>query len=91
VEWDALTQKGQEGSESLQSIVLVVITTMVLQTMEKGLYSLLHETIAGFPKQVELCKGLVVSPCLLILVVFKGLPNPRQIRDHDLWVKMCNI
>jgi hypothetical protein len=40
---------------------------------------------------VGLCKGLVVSPCLLTMVVFKGLQNPRQIKDHDLWVKMCHL
>jgi hypothetical protein len=49
------------------------------------------ETVAGSFKLVELWKGLVVSPCLLTLVVFKGLRNPRQIRDHDLCVKMCNL
>jgi hypothetical protein len=49
------------------------------------------ETVAGFLMLVELCKGLVVSPCLLTLVVFKGLRNPRQIRDHDLWLKMRNL
>jgi hypothetical protein len=35
------------------------------------------ETVAGFSMLVELCKGLVVNPCLLTLVVFKGLHNLR--------------
>jgi hypothetical protein len=42
------------------------------------------ETIADFLILVELCKGLVVNPCLLTLVVFKGLRNPGQKGDHDL-------
>jgi hypothetical protein len=49
------------------------------------------ETITDFLMLVELCKGLVVSPCLLTLVVFMGLRNPRQKGDHDLWVKMCHL
>jgi hypothetical protein len=53
-------------------------------TVEKGICSLLPETVAGSSKLVELCKTLVRSPCLLTLVVFKGLRNTRQIRDHDL-------
>jgi hypothetical protein len=55
------------------------------------LFSLLLETVVGALMLVELWKDLVVSPCLLILVVFKGLRNLKQIRDHDLWVKMCNL
>jgi hypothetical protein len=49
------------------------------------------ETVADSLMLVKLWKGLIVSPCLLILVVFKGLHNPRQIRDRDLWVNMCNL
>jgi hypothetical protein len=44
------------------TIVLVVITAMGLQTMEKGICSLLHETVVGFLKLVKLFKGLVVHP-----------------------------
>jgi hypothetical protein len=54
-------------------------------------HPLLPDSVAGSLMLVEHWKGLVVSPCLLTLVVFKGLHNPRQIRDHDLWVKMCNL
>jgi hypothetical protein len=59
-------------------MVLAIIKAMGLQTVEKGLCFLRPETVVGFLKLVELCKGLVVSPCLLTLVVFKGLRNPRQ-------------
>jgi hypothetical protein len=79
--------EGANGEASLQSIVLAVITAMGLQTMLKGLCFLRPGTIVGFLELVELCKGLVESPCLLTSVVFKGLCKPRQIRDHNLWVK----
>jgi hypothetical protein len=49
------------------------------------------ETVAGSHVLVEHWNGLVVSPCLLTLLVFKGLRNPRQIKDQDMWVKMCNL
>ena len=51
----------------------------------------LPESIVGFLMLVKLCKGFILSPCLLTLVVFKGLRNLRKIRDHDLWVNMCNL
>jgi hypothetical protein len=35
----------------------------------------------------NLCKGYVVKPCRLTLVVFEGLIDPRQKRHHDSWVK----
>jgi hypothetical protein len=35
------------------------------------------ETIAGFLKLVELCKGLVVLPCLASLVEVYGAVQPR--------------
>jgi hypothetical protein len=34
------------------------------------------ETIAGFLKLVELCKGLVVLPCLASLVEVFGIHDP---------------
>jgi hypothetical protein len=34
------------------------------------------ETVAGFLKLVELCKGLVVDPYPFTSVVSKGLANP---------------
>jgi hypothetical protein len=55
--------------------------------VEKGLCFLYLGTVVEFLELVELCKGLIVKPCLLTSEVFKGLSNPRQIRDHDLWVK----
>jgi hypothetical protein len=58
---------------------------------ERFLYFILPESISGFLMLVGLCKGLVVSPCLLTMVVFKDLHNPRYIKDHELWVKMCHL
>ena len=37
--------------------------------------------------QGSLCKGYVVKPCRLTLVVEIGSCKPRQERDHDSWVK----
>jgi hypothetical protein len=42
--------------------VLVVITAMGLQTMEKGICSLLPENVAAFLKLVKLFKGLAMHP-----------------------------
>jgi hypothetical protein len=39
--------------------------------------SLFLETVAGFPKLVELGKGLVVLPCLASLVKVYGAIQPR--------------
>jgi hypothetical protein len=36
------------------------------------------ETVAGFLKLVELCKGLVVLPCLASLVEVYGIHDPWQ-------------
>jgi hypothetical protein len=36
------------------------------------------ETVAGFQKLVELCKGLVVDPNPFTLEVSKGLANPSN-------------
>jgi hypothetical protein len=47
---------------SLQSIVLVIITTTGLQTMEKSICFISSETVAGFLMLVELRKGLSVDP-----------------------------
>jgi hypothetical protein len=56
---------------------------------ERFLYRpLLPKTVAASLMLVELCKGIVVSPCLLTLIVFTSLRKPRLIRDHDLWVNM---
>jgi hypothetical protein len=37
---------------------------------------LFRETVAGFRKLVELCKGLVVLPCLASLVEVYGTHDP---------------
>jgi hypothetical protein len=36
------------------------------------------ETIAGLLKLVELCKGLIVLPCLISLVEMYGIHDPWQ-------------
>jgi hypothetical protein len=59
--------------------------------MEKGICFLLPEIVAGFLLLVEHRKVLLVSPCPLTLLVFKGLHNLRQIRDHKFWVNMCHL
>jgi hypothetical protein len=49
------------------------------------------ETIGDFLKLVELCKGLVVLPCLAYLVEVYGIHDPMAEGSHDLWVKMYNL
>jgi hypothetical protein len=45
--------------------------------VRRGIPTLLFlETVAGFRKLVELCKGLVVDPYPFTSVVSKGLANP---------------
>jgi hypothetical protein len=75
----------------LQSIVLAVITVMGLQTMEKGICSLLPETVVSFLKLVELWKCLVVLPCLASLVDVYEIHDLVADGYHDLLVKMCNL
>jgi hypothetical protein len=38
----------------------------------------LPRTVAGFLKLVELCKGLVVLPCLTSLVELYGIHDPLE-------------
>jgi hypothetical protein len=45
------------------------------------------EIVAGFLKLVELCKGLIVLPCLASLVEVYGSHNPLVDGWHDLWVQ----
>jgi hypothetical protein len=46
------------------------------------------KTVAGFLKIVELCKGLVVLPCLASWIdVYGGPYNPVADGQHDLWVQ----
>jgi hypothetical protein len=47
---------------------------MAFQTGIPMLRSL--ETVAGFLKLVELCKGLIVLPCLASLVEVYGIHDP---------------
>jgi hypothetical protein len=52
---------------------------------------LLAETIAGYQKLVELCKGLVVLPCLASSVEVYEIHDPVVDGYHDLWVKVYNL
>jgi hypothetical protein len=52
---------------------------------------LLIETVAGFLKLMELCKGLVVLPCLASSVEVYGIHDPMVDGYHDMWLKMCNL
>jgi hypothetical protein len=43
----------------------------------RGISALLFlETVAGFLKLVELCKGLILLPCLASLVEVYGIHDP---------------
>jgi hypothetical protein len=42
------------------------------------------ETVAGFLKLVELCKGLIVLPCLASLVEVYEIHDPLADGYHDL-------
>jgi hypothetical protein len=48
-------------------------------------YAALSRTVAGFLKLVELCKGLVVLPCLASLVEVYGIHDPLAdgVGDHN--------
>jgi hypothetical protein len=49
---------------------------MAFQT--RDFYAALPRTVAGFLKLVELCKGLVVLPCLASLVEVYGTYDPVE-------------
>jgi hypothetical protein len=47
--------------------------------VRRGIPALLFlETVVGFLKLVELCKGLIVLPCLASLVEVYGIHDPWQ-------------
>jgi hypothetical protein len=73
------------------SIVLVVITVMGLQTVEKVLCFLLPESVAGFLMLVELWKGFVETPFLTSSEEVYGIHDPVADGYHDLWVKKCHL
>jgi hypothetical protein len=52
----------------------VDFAAMAFQTGDS--YVVLPRTVAGFLKLVELCKGLVVLPCLASLVEVYGIHDP---------------
>jgi hypothetical protein len=61
-------------------------------TVRRGISALeLPINLAGILKLVELCKGLVVLPCLASSVEVYGIGRLLADGSHDLWVKMCNL
>jgi hypothetical protein len=58
--------------------------------VRRGIPALLFpETVAGFPKLVELCKGLVVLPCLASLVeVYGARTTPWQMGNMTCGYKV---
>jgi hypothetical protein len=68
---DYLTQKGKAVEEMRYRDVLG--STMLRWLFETGSPILpFSETIAGFLKLVELCKGLIVLPCLVSSLEMNG-------------------
>jgi hypothetical protein len=45
----------------------------------------------AFRTRVELCRGIIVVPCLTSSVEVYGIHDLVAIGYHGLWVKMCNL
>jgi hypothetical protein len=73
---DYLTLKGQGqyGSGRYREVLELILLQWLFRRGIPMLRSL--ETVAGFLKLVELCKGLVVLPCLASLVEVYGIHEP---------------
>jgi hypothetical protein len=66
-----LTRKGQGGRGAAYREVLGLI--MLRWLFGRGILILpFSETVAGFQKLVEICKGLVVVPCLVSSAEMNG-------------------
>jgi hypothetical protein len=72
---DYLTRKGQGqyGSGRYREVLELILLRWLFRQGIPMLRSL--ETAAGFLKLVELCKGLVVVPCLASLVEVYGVQS----------------
>jgi hypothetical protein len=58
--------------------------------VRRGIAALLFlETVAGFRKLVELCKGLVVLPCLASLVEVYAIHDPFVAEPPKLFQLKC--
>jgi hypothetical protein len=73
---DYLTRKGQGQMGSGQCREVLGWILLRGRSGEGSLHWSLLETVAGFLKLVELCKGLVVLPCLTSLVEVYGIHDP---------------
>jgi hypothetical protein len=73
---DYLTQKGQGQYGSGQCREVLGLILLRWRSGEGSLHWSVLETVAGFLKLVELCKGLVVLPCLTSLVEVYGSRDP---------------
>jgi hypothetical protein len=83
---DYLTRKGK-GSRRVACREVLRLILLRWRSDEGFLQVLFLETVAGFQKPVELCKGLVVLPCLASLVEVYGTHDPLADGKHDLWVQ----
>jgi hypothetical protein len=74
---DYLTRKGQgkKGSGHCREVLGLILLRW--RSSEGFMHWSFLETVAGFLKLVELCKGLVVVPCLASLVELYGSDQPR--------------
>jgi hypothetical protein len=53
------------------------LVDFAVMAVKRGIPALeLPRTVAGFLKLVELCKGLIVLPCLASLVEVYGIHDP---------------
>jgi hypothetical protein len=69
---DYLTRKGARVVEE-NAYREVLVSIMLRWLFGQGIPILpFSKTVAGFRKLVELCKGLVVVPCLVSLVEMNG-------------------
>jgi hypothetical protein len=66
-----LKGQGQYGSCRCREVLRLILLRWLFRRGIPALRSL--ETVAGFLKLVELCKGLVVLPCLAFLVEVYGI------------------
>jgi hypothetical protein len=73
---DYLTRKGQGQWGSGQCREVLGLILLRWRSGEGSLHWSFIETVSGFRKLVELCKGLVVLPCLASLVEVYGIHDP---------------
>jgi hypothetical protein len=70
---DYLTRKGQGQYGSGRCREVLGLILLRWRSDEGSLHWIFLETVAGFLKLVELCKGLIAVPCLASLVEVYGV------------------